>query len=182
MYYEGEMEINKVNIFEIPITNEIYSRKGKSTIHLTLAHNPPCRDSRIDYTGVKMTYELYRGLSFEDVIKYTCKPNDDEFEKDKLPDHLKKHRCKLTPSMQDISRGTILKSSHRIASSTASQQVYGDKYYLVVKCQERWYSGPKQQPYAVVISIEHENEEATLYEEIRGQLESRNRTRVRRRG
>jgi Subtilase family len=182
MYYEGEMEINKVNIFEIPITNEIYSRKGKSTIHLTLAYNPPCRDSRIDYTGVKMTYELYRGLSFEDVIKYTCKPNDDEFEKDKLPDHLKKHRCKLTPSMQDISRGTILKSSHRIASSTASQQVYGDKYYLVVKCQERWYSGPKQQPYAVVISIEHENEEATLYEEIRGQLESRNRTRVRRRG
>ncbi len=99
-----------------------------------------------------------------------------------MPKHLKKHKCKLTPSMQEISRGTILKSSHRISSNAASQQVYGDKYYLAVKCQERWYSGPKQQPYAVVISIEHDNEEAVLYEEVRGVLEARNRTRVRQRG
>lgn len=182
MYYEGEMEINKVNVFEVPITEEVYNKKGKATLHVTLAYNPPCRDSRIDYTGVKMTYELYRGLSLEDVKKYTCKPDIDEFEKDKLPKHLKKHKCKLNPSMQEISRGTILRSSHRISSSAASQQVYGDKYYLAVKCQERWYSGPKQQPYAVVISIEHENEEATVYEEVRGVIESRNRTRVRQRG
>ncbi|MFB7304253.1 S8 family peptidase [Heyndrickxia sporothermodurans] len=181
MYYEGDMEINKVNIFEIPITDEIYSKKGKATLNITLAYNPPCRDSRIDYTGVKMTYELFRGLSLEEVTKYTCKPDDDEFEKDTLPKHLKKHKCKLTPSMQEISRGTILKSSHRISSNAASQQVYGDKYYLAVKCQERWYSGPKQQPYAVVISIEHDNEEAVLYEEVRGVLEARNRTRVRQR-
>ncbi|MCY7810519.1 S8 family peptidase [Bacillus spizizenii] len=181
MYYEGEMEINKVNIFEVPITEEIYSKKGKATLHVTLAYNPPCRDSRIDYMGVKITYELYRGLSLEEVTKYTCKPDSDEFEKDKLPKHLKKHKCSLDPSMQEISRGTILRSSHKISSSAASQQKYGDKYYLAVKCQEKWYSGPKQQPYAVVISVEHENEEAAIYEEVRGVLESRNRTRVRQR-
>jgi len=182
MYYEGEMEINKVNVFEVPITEEVYNKKGKATLHVTLTYNPPCRDSRIDYMGVKMTYELYRGLSLEDVIKYTCKPDSDEFEKDKLPEHLKKHKCKLNPSMQDVSRGTILRSSHKISSSAASQHIYGDKYYLAVKCQQRWYSGPKHQPYAVVISIEHENEEATVYEEVRGVIESRNRTRVRKRG
>lgn len=182
MFYEGEMEINKVNIFEIPITEEIYNKKGKAKLHMTLAYNPPCRDSRVDYTGVKMTYELYRGLSLEDVTKYTCKPDEGEFEKDKLPKHLKKHKCKLSPSMQEISKGTILRSIHDISSNAASQDVYGDKYYLAVKCQERWYSGPKPQSYAIVISIEHENEKATVYEEVRGVLEARTSTRVRQRG
>jgi hypothetical protein len=182
LFYEGEMEINKVNIFEVPIPQEVYAKKGKSKLNITLAYNPPCRDSRIDYTGVKMTYDLYRGLSLEDVTKYTCKPNDGEFERDKLPKHLKKHRCKLEPSMQEVSRGTILKSTHSISSVAASENAYGNTYYLAVKCQEKWYKGPQKQKYAIVVSIEHENEEARLYEEVKSRIEARTRTRIRQRG
>jgi len=174
LYYEGQIGINKVNVFEIPIPADIYIKKGKTKINITLAYNPPCRDTRIDYNGLKMTYQLYRGLTLEEIKRYTCKPDDDEFEKDKLPKDKQNCKCSLNPSITSVSKGTILRSTHEIAKSNKSAAKYGDTYYLVVKCQERWYSGPNiTQNFAVVVSIEHENEEAHLYSELKQRVQSR---------
>ncbi|WP_394547874.1 S8 family peptidase [Priestia aryabhattai] len=179
MYFEGEIGINKVNVFEVPIPDEIFEKKGKSKIHISLAYNPPCRDSRIDYTGVKMSYQLYRGLNLEEVVKYTCKPDEGEFEKDKLPKDKEKCKCKLAPSMTDASKGTLIRTTHQITNNNKSRDSYGDTYYLVVKCQERWYKGPKLQPYAIVVSIEHEDDSAQLYIPIQQKVEARIRTQAR---
>lgn len=183
MFFEGTIGLNKVNVFEIPITEDIYIKPGKVKVNITLAYNPPVKDSRIDYTGIKMSYELYRGLSLEEIKKYTCKPDEDEFEKDKLPKSKKKCKCSLSPSMSDVKKGTILKASHEIAKSKRSMQEYGDTYYLVIKCQKRWYTGPLDfQEFAIAVSVEHENEKAQLYNQINQRVQSRlrNQARIRR--
>lgn len=181
MYFEGEIQSNKVNVFEIPIPEDVYLKKGKSKINITLAYNPPVRDTRIDYKGIHMSYALYRGLDLNDIIKYTCKPDNDEFIQDSLPKNKKKNKCKLVPSAQEAAKGTLLRTSHQLAATKKAGKEYKDTYYLVVKCQEKWYQGTKQQPYAIVVSIEHENEEANLYIPVQQRTQARTRTKIRQR-
>ncbi|GED13759.1 S8 family peptidase [Aneurinibacillus migulanus] len=173
MYHEGQIEVDKVSVFEIPIPDEVYNKKGKTKIHISLAYNPPCRDSRIDYVGTKMSFTLYRGLSLDEIKRYTCKPDDDEFEKDSLPTEKKRCKCNLSPSMTEVQRGTLLKATHTIAASKRSREDYGDTYYLVVKCAKRWYEGNEKQNYAIVVSLEHENVEAKLYDSVSNRINQR---------
>lgn len=181
MYYEGKIGVDKVNVFEVPIPDDIYTIKGKSKIHITLVYNPPVKDSRIDYNGTKMSFDLYRGLPLEDIKKYTCKPDTgiDDFEKDKLPDDKKKFKCKLFPSITDISRGTVLKATHEITTRGKAKEIYGNTFNLVVRCARRWYQSEDPQEYAVVVSIEHENESSQLYSYIQSRIQSKTRRQLR---
>lgn len=177
MFYENQIEQNKANIFEVPVPEELYNTHYKSKIHITLAYNPPCRDSRIDYIGTKMTFDLFRGLSLEDVERYTCKPDNGEFTFESLPDALKKYKCKLQPSMETAAKGTAVHVSHELSRNASSLRDYGTTFYLVIKCQKRWYNGPRPQDFAIVVSIETENNKIDLYEKISQRIETRVRSR-----
>lgn len=179
MYHEGDIGIGKINIFEIPIPDEVYSSKGACKINISLAYNPPCRDSRIDYMGVKMSFGLYRGLDLDDVTKYTCKPDDDEFEKSTLPEDKKGCKCKMDPAIASTARGTLLKSTHKLINNAKAQRVYGDTYYLVVKCTKKWLQEEGFQPFAVVVSIEHSNQEVNIYNSIQTRIQNRQRSQTR---
>jgi len=182
MYHEGDIALDKVNVFEIFIPDDVHKSSEDTFINITLAYNPPCRDSRLDYYGVKMTYDLYRGLSLEEILKYTCKPDEDEFEKDKLPKDKEKCKCSLTPAIATANKGTLIRTQHKIASQSHSRGVYGNVYYLVVKCMKRWFTdGSYLQPFAVVVSIEHLNEKIDIYTKIKERIDIRLSIRTQRR-
>lgn len=60
--------------------------------------------------------------------------------------NLKKHstrgqkgcKCKMDPAIASTARGTLLKSTHKLINNAKAQRVYGDTYYLVVKCTKKW--------------------------------------------
>lgn len=178
MYYEGELEIEKVSIFEIPIPSEIYNSKKSAYVTITIAYNPPCRDSRIDYKGVSLDFVLLRGIDKQTAISYLCKPERKEF--DQIKDIEAKFKCKMSPSGTRASKGTTIVSKHKVTNSReTAEEEYSNQFYLGIRSFRKWYSGEKPQPFAVVVTIETEDEEINIYAPIKNRVQTRTQQRAR---
>lgn len=68
----------------------------------------------------------------------------------------------MVPSSTIREKGTVQKGVF-----TATQKLdYGSTYYLVVRSENQWADEYLKQRYAVVVSIEHSNQEVRMYSDI----------------
>ncbi|MXO63702.1 S8 family serine peptidase [Altererythrobacter oceanensis] len=160
LYAEDELEIDHFAVYQIPIPDAFQTERGRRTVRVSLAYDPPVRHSRLDYNGVSMGFRLIRGcepdLIFEHFRQRTA-------EEGPFPRVENRYNCDLSPS------STIReKSSLQTASVTFSRDIqqYGDNYYLVVRCAGGWAGDVGRQNFAVTVELSHEAE-VQLYERIR---------------
>lgn len=160
LYAEDEVPIDHFAVYQIPIPEPFQTVRGRRTIRVTLAYDPPVRHSRLDYNGISMSFRLIRGCDADKVFEHYRQRTRAE---GPVPDMENRFDCKLSPS------STVReKSSLQTASVTFSRDVsaYGDTYFLVVRCAGGWAGDVGQQGFAVTVEISHEAE-IPLYERLR---------------
>lgn len=72
------------------------------------------------------------------------------------PDIAAKYNCKMLPGSQTREKGTLQTAS---VSFKKDIEEYGDKYYIVVRCEGGWAASIVQnQRFAIVVELSHEAE------------------------
>ena len=162
LYAEDELETDHFAVYQVPIPEDFQHERGRRTIRVTLAYDPPVRHTRRDYAGNTLAFRLIRGCNPEFIFEHFRRrvvAEDGPF-----PEMEARYNCKLepTPTLRE-------KSSLQTATATFLRDIsgYGDSYYLVVRCAGGWAgeSHPRQ-AFAVVVEIAHEAE-LQLYERLR---------------
>jgi hypothetical protein len=165
LYANDEIELNKFIIYELPIPERYQKTKGTRNIDISLAFDPPVRRTRRDYPGVKMQFDLIRGMALDDVFEAYRALDPKEEEPDKIPD---RYKCKkLYPGIQSRSRGTLQRCGFQMKTKISD---YGDTYYLVVRCLGRWATNHlEKQHYTLSAMLTHEAQ-VSLYAQLKARL------------
>ncbi len=166
LYAEDELAIDHFAVYQIPIPDAFQTERGRRTVRVTLAYDPPVRHSRLDYNGVSMGFRLIRGCDPDLIFEHFRQRGGDE---DPFPKVENRFNCDLLPSSTARE-----KSSLQTASVTFSREItgYGDTYYLVVRCAGGWAGDAGRQAFAVTVELAHEAE-IHLYERLRQRLRLR---------
>ena len=172
MYSENEIGIDEFQVYEISVPKSFTETKGIRKIIVSLAFSPPTRNTRKNYCGYSLNFELIRGKKLEDVLKIASNENKDE-----KYSELGAERCDLEPK-KSLRGNSTLQRAEFIREQRNSQD-YGNTYYLVVESKDNWiensveFSDNIKENYSVVVTLEHENEEVEIYEDIRQHIENK---------
>ncbi len=173
LFGEDELGVDKFAVYEIPIPELYQTEKGNRHIRVSLAYDPPVRHTRLDYAGISMNFRLLRGVSQQEVFD-----NFRKWEKDKegAPYKVaKRFECETRPGPKMREHGTL-----QCATFSASRTLkkYGDRYFLVVRCQGGW-AAPQidSQRFAVSVEVRHEAE-IELYAQLQQQIRLRAEVKV----
>lgn len=183
---DGEMAADTFRLYELPeLPPEFLSQRGKRTIRVTLAFDPPTRPTRKDsYLGFSMEFALYRNLD-ADVLSDAYR-SWDRNEREELEDgvppgrtELTANQIKLSPSSTTRNGGTLQSAWVNISRANWNYSS-GTPLYLAVVCQRKW-APPEllRQRFAVVLSISHENPAVDLHARLRERVPLFLRERVR---
>lgn len=162
LYAEDELSLDYFAVYEVPVPELFQSAKGRRHVRVTLAFDPPVRHTRNDYLGVKMSFRLKRGCSPDLVFEHYRKRSENE---GPVPEIAQRYDCKLLPGPDVREKGTVQTA---YAAFKRDITEYGDRYYLVVRCESSWAATlPEQkQRFAVVVELAHEAE-IQLYDRVR---------------
>lgn len=160
LYAEEDLEIDHFAVYQLPIPENFQSERGRRTIRVSLAYDPPVRHTRRDYAGNSIGFRLIRGCQPDLIVNHFRRRTAEE---GRFPEMPARFNCTLEPSP------TLReKSSLQLATATFMRDIsrYGDTYYLVVRCAGGWATSVDRQGFAVVVEIAHEAE-VRLYERLR---------------
>lgn len=165
MAIEDSLPVDRFAVYEIPIPTDFQRVKGRRHIKVSLAFDPPMRNTRKEYMGIKMGYHLVRGKTADDVFERFRKW--DKAEKDANGGELvfegDSWRCKMKPAATLQEAGTL-----QVGTFVAHKDMsgYGDSYYLVVRCEGKWAANlVDEQTFAVAVELWHEAN-LSLYQQV----------------
>ena len=164
LYAEDELALDHFAVYQLPIPEIFRNEPGERQIQVTLAYDPPVRHTRVDYTGVGMSFRLIRGCQPDLIFEHYRKR--DVAAEGKQPDMEKRFDCALKPGPQSREKATLQRAC---VAFKKSLEAYGDPYYLVVRCHAGWADYVARQRFAVVVEIAHKAE-IQLYERLRQQV------------
>jgi hypothetical protein len=166
LYAEDELPIDHFAVYEVTIPNVFQKEKGRRTIRVTLAYDPPVRHSREDYTGVGMSFRLIRGCDSNLVFQHYRRRTEAE---GPFPEIASKYDCALKPGPRTREKSTLQTASVVFKTDI---ETYGDKYFLVVRCEGGWASPVlDRQRFAVVVELSHESQ-IKLYQRMQVQVQA----------
>lgn len=166
LYAEDELTIDHFAVYQIPIPRAFQTERGRRTIRISLAYDPPVRHSRLDYNGVAMSFRLIRGSEPDAIFEHFRQRAQAE---GPVPEMASRFNCKLTPSSTAREKSSLQSASVTFARDVSD---YGDLYYLVVRCAGGWSGDTGNQRFAVAVEVSHEADVA-LYERLRQQVRVR---------
>ena len=182
---EEEIELDSFQLFTLPgVPKEFMSIQGEREITVTLAFDPPTRQTRGDsYLGVRMYAHLFRNVSPDDLMKRLKAMTAEEREmlgKDsvslsKMPSS---QRVQLEPGVNVLRSGTLQRGSARVRGS--NWRYDGNDMVLAVVCQGVWAPVEvDRQRFAVVVSVAHSDPTVQLHAHIRQRAQVWQQARVR---
>lgn len=183
---ESIIDLDSFQLFELPeIPAEFLETPGERMISVTLAYDPPTRQSRADnYFGVGLDYYLFRNTPIADVKqlfrnwkKAPAGTGEEEFER-KRGDLKGSQKVDLKPGITQRKRSTLQRSLCRIRNR--NWQNDGDPLILAVTAQRRWApASVVEQRFAVIISLKHANSQVKLHAPLLARQRERQRERQR---
>lgn len=164
---DERIQVDGIDIFEIPLPDEFRKSKGVKAISVTLAYNPKVRNTRIDYIGTQLEFKIVKGKSFSKVIEMFKKQKKDN----KIPIE---GECKLSnPGIALRSKGTLQKDIYKFSQD---RNFNNNNLFVVVSCKKNW--DVDAQKYALVVSLQTKDN-IPLYNIIRNELSLNTRRRER---
>jgi hypothetical protein len=163
LYAEDELALDHFAVYRIPIPDVFQAGNGERCIRVTLAFDPPVRHTRADYAGVGMSFRLVRGRQPDLIFDHYRKR---EKEDGPFPELAARYNCALVPGPQAREKNTVQRAT---VTFKRGVEVYGDSYYLVVRCESGWAAHVDQQQFAIVVELLHKAE-VQLYERVRQRL------------
>jgi Subtilase family len=173
-------------LYEVPPLPANYvEARGRGRLTVTLAFDPPTRPTRGDsYLGVVMQYQLFKNVTADQVreaIRNWTRDDldqlDDDDRRPTLGD-IARHRLAMKPGSQLRKKGTAQKSSCFV--SHRGWQYDGGPMTLAVICERKWApTEVTEQPYAVIVSIGHNNPDVDVHAAVAQRARVYQRVRVR---
>lgn len=170
--------LDTIQLYQIPIPEDFKVTSGVRAVIVSLAYDPPIRSNRRDYLAIGMEFDLFRGVSANDVIQWYKEHENGEnvSERAKIAGSSK---CKLEPTKTERSKGTLQKAvwtTDRQDQFTNYLSDDNSHLYLMVQCKAK--SGITQniyptQRYAIVITLQHSDETITLYNQVKQSVQKR---------
>lgn len=158
-YVEDSLAIDHFAVFQIPIPELFQTERGRRTIRVSLAYDPPVRHTRRDYAGVSMGYRLLRGCNSDFIFEhYRQRRNNEE----PFPKLLSSFDCSMEPSITKRENGSLQTG---MATFLRPIERYGDTYHLVVHCMNGW-ADVAEQRFAAVVELAHEAQ-IQIYQRLR---------------
>lgn len=165
LYAEDELPYDYLAVYEVPVPPEYQSTKGRRSIRVTLAFDPPVRHRRKDYIGTKMSFRLVRGCSPDFIFSHYRKRAKEEGPIPELPKRFDR-QLDIGPRQRDS--GTV-QTGTAVFQRDLSE--YGDAYYVVVRCEAGWAASltEQKQRFALTVELSHEAE-IQLYARVRSRV------------
>ena len=163
LYAEDELPLDHFAVYEIPVPSLFQTEPGRRTLRVTLAFDPPVRHTRTDYAGVGMSFRVIRGHDPAFIFDHYRKRTQED---GRHPELGEKHNCRLVPGPQEREASTVQSATVTFQRNIAG---YGDRYYLVARCESGWATGVARQRFALVVELAHEAS-IRLYEQLRVRL------------
>jgi hypothetical protein len=175
LVYQGEIEVDTFQVFEVPIPSSIHSARGIKRITCSLAFDPRVSMRRKDYISTEFAMNLIRGKSLEEVVAANKTLAGISKEERKLEPGAfgQPYKCDLKPTHDLVSTSTLQKRDFSWRKRIASE--YGETYYLVVTAASNWDEPGTKQPFSLAVRIRAESDE--LYVQIRNRIDQRVRAR-----
>jgi hypothetical protein len=174
MTYEGTIAADTVVIHPFTVPDE-FARGGSSrTITVALAYDPEVRRTRREYLAGRMSFDLVRNMSVDDIRTIWVKQPEDKDLRLDLPGD--RRRPKLEPGARDSEDSTL---QVRTLRRNRLDPDDGDTYYVVVRqTSSAWIHGGEQR-YALVVALEDEDRvDLDLYATLSARLPTRIRLRT----
>lgn len=156
---EDCLEQEELAFYKVPIPKSFRSAKGKKKIIVSLAFNPEVKNTRFDYMGTSMSFELIKGHEITDIINSIAKVKKEDIIK--IPD---RYKCKVALK-SEITKGTLQKGIYTFTNDVN----FDDELYLVIERGKGWSTA--LQKYAIAVVLESSDEELKIYDEIKNQIE-----------
>jgi hypothetical protein len=177
MFYQGEIEPNKIAFLDIPVPANL-ADGGREVKRLTVSvvYTPEVQRWGLEqYLGTVVKWRVFRGdISRDDVITAMSAPDEvdepetpaagAETEEAESPDELQ-GKLKITKR----SRGTI---QHDVFEWNLHKQEYSEHHYtLAITAYEKWKrEHPPSVPFAVVVRLEETRQAGEVYSEVKNAL------------
>lgn len=176
----------KYHIYELELPENFVRNRGRRKIRATLAFDPPVRNTRKTYVARTMWMKMCRGLTPSEIdsIRSTGGSGSVAFGSNQL--------LNMKPTGELLSWSTV---QSNIFETTRAQVLetcrHSDgkyKIHLIVGCEEEFPGYEEDlQRYGLVVSLEHEDAQISLYQEVqasitvqaRAQMRSQSRVRSR---
>ena len=181
LFHEGHIDVDEVKLFDIPVPSDLAQSKGRKSITVTIAYDPPVSVvNRERPAGVVLTWRLARGdVPEEQVERAIAETAEEELETSKEEGESEPERRKRVfwpgkMPKRPQQRGTVQKD---VFSWVRGE--YGDPYRLAVtaKATRPAYKSASQR-FAVIVTLECEDPAVQLYTVLRARLAA-GRVRVR---
>lgn len=168
------IENDSHHFFELPLPEDfLRSKRSFREIRVTLSYTPAVRTTRLDYKASRVTFNLVKGTSLEDVQKHFNK--DTQNDNKKISDTSAQNRV---VSSEMRSKGTVQSSVWELKQLSPKY-----KWFVVVTRQDQEWGkdlSREKEPFALVVTVtDHENEEAELYTQISQRIKEREKLRAR---
>ncbi len=182
LFAQDELPRDTLHVYELDVPLELDHARSLKELRVTLAYDPPVRGTRQDYTLRKLTFDVFRGL---DSVTVLDAAGDGET---KLTSIAGRHRPDLTPVGAVVEWSTVqsrvVRKAERARLGGRAAEAGGDvRWHIVVEHARRPAdtSEPRDatQRYALVVSLEHDDENVPIYEAVRERVEARERIRLR---
>ena len=164
---EGNIPINGVHIYEIPIPSSFNSSSGKRGLDIALAYSPPTRVRRLDYMASRMEFHVVKGVALDEVANTFA--NSDEEAVTKLSQLGSRH-VKLEPAVTARSRGA--NQLGRKVFHLRLDNAKDSPMFLVVRNINCWDDDGGEQSYALAVALWRDEGQPELHAELQERLEA----------
>lgn len=168
---EDSIVDNQLHMYALELPEALLAAGGNCRFKVTLAYDPPVRGARQEYLSRTLSYSVLRGLSNDEVMAAVSRiqPGQELQVQD-----VKK--VGLRPTKTVLMWSTVQSAYRKCRTSTLTpNQNQGGTplIHIVVQSQKRFEAVDTPQSYALVVSLEHENEQVRVYQAIRQRLAQR---------
>lgn len=179
---ENELGLNKAHIYPIDIPESFIREKGKRSISVSLAFDPPVNKNRADYLGCVFEIRLYKNIPIEEIEEYYRTINigeEDEEIMNEFKKRLTANMIGLKPNLTTRKLGVHQKGIIKYIRTPTSIDTTLPLVMVIIN-RNRWIKEEEyMQNYGVVVTIEHQAT-ISLYNDIRVRMRNRlDRLRIR---
>lgn len=179
LFFTGEIAIDAVHVFDIPVPDELSTGKGKKRITVTVAYDPPVSAlEQVRPAGINLTWKVAKADVDDKVIEAALAAEAEAELVGSAGGDEAKTKKKVfetgTIARRAQQRGTVQKNIFEW-----TKKVTGNTWRLALtaKATRPAHANDKQR-YAVVVTIEHATDQVAVYQAIRARLPA-GRVRVR---
>lgn len=157
------------HLYQLELPDNFLSNPGRRRIRVTLAFSPPVRGTRKEYLQHTMWFRLYKNTTEQHIRKSMTPVAANSTQ---APSNLKKFEAIARPTLSMLQWSTVQSA---IFERQVGKSFGLSTWHIVVACAARFpseFADPKQ-PYALVVSLEHDNERVQLYQSIQQRVSPR---------